>query len=173
MEEVSKKNLVELFTKEYSRFCMLSDLAERGIDSLRNDCDNDSDCGDKCSDYGKLNVDPYEYAMLYSAVRMATYLQELLFSYYAEKVGVENPDDVDSEKILNWFLDQKIIDSQDDVEALALLISLYYESISIFPEEDISCFSQDSDRIPLIISEQLVAIIESVASLVQTLSKTL
>ena len=177
MSHMSLKELQSLFSTEYARFIFLNQSEDLELD-LSDDEDEDDDCSsccddescedDDCMDDEEGMIDPNEYAIYFSVLRLVTYFQAIVEKVY---LASESNKELDFESIMKWAVDKKYIKNNHDVETLAILFTFVHETVSAVPTNDLVCYTQDRERLPLLSPDHFVQSIEILSLIVQTITK--
>ncbi len=186
MNTLNLKELQDLLAKEYARFVMLVQYQECGLteDSCgeeceESDCETDDCCGtcdDECEaeeeteeEVDGADFDPYEYALLFCALRITVYLQHIIQSGF--EASNPNKKDATFEEVIRWLLSSGVVKKEDDLNEFAVLFAFFDETVQLYPSEDVMCYTQDIDRLPSLPLEQIVSAVEIGMSVSQVLAK--
>jgi hypothetical protein len=184
MKTMSLKELQSLFSAEYARLIFLAQTQDLDL-QLEDECEEkDDDCGsccsedecdeecnseDDCDDEEEGMIDAQEYAICFSVVRLVVYFQAIMEKVYLQSNS--NIQEIDFDKITQWAMEKKYIKNERDIETIAILFTFVHETTSVVPTNELTCFTQNRDRLPLLSQDNFVESIETLSSIVQLLVK--
>jgi hypothetical protein len=183
MSEMSLRELQSLFSTEYARLIFLNQAQELDLDLSDDEDEEDDDCSSCCSDKECDEecdsdgddededgmIDANEYAVCFSVVRLVTYFQAMMEKVY--RASHSHIQEIDFEMIMKWGLEKKYIKNERDVETLAILFTFVHETVTAMPANQLVCYTQDKERLPLLSQDNFVQSIETLSTIVQSLVK--
>lgn len=191
MKVLSLTELQELLTKEYARFTVLIQYQE--LSCLDEDGDEEDDCcGDEeCDEEGccddeecdeeetcseeeseGADFDPYEFALLFSTLRISSYIQNVIIQGYQKASQKQTFDENDFAESMQWIMKAGFLKKEDELNELAILFAFFDETVQPYPSEDLLCYTQDTDRLPSLPLDQIVTAVEHGMNVVRRIVKT-